>query len=172
MVASPGPGGLGRFERAWEGKGGGVAKIAILDDAPEVVTLLSRFLTQREDLFMGRVGETPRVMAQLTAFQPDLLLIPLYRAPERLALPLEDLYRDVPGARMLETLARTPALADVPLLVFSFSVRPEELPSDFRARIRYDAFLLFPEGLQELNPLISGFLGPAPRPARPGRPDA
>jgi hypothetical protein len=139
------------------GKGDALAKIAILNDEPEVVTLLSRFLTIRGDAFMKLVGETARVIDQVIAFQPDLILIPLYRPPELIGMPLPNGLRDVRGAAMLETVSQAPELAEVPLVVFSFSVRPEELPP---AR-RLQAFLSFPEGLQELNPVISGFIGPA-----------
>lgn len=65
------------------------------------------------------------------------------------------------GSAYLETLLDTPELAHVPLVVFSFSVRRDELPNAWFQRRPNLAFLAFPEGLQELNPLISGFLGPA-----------
>ncbi|MNR87070.1 hypothetical protein D3C72_179310 [compost metagenome] len=161
MVAVPASPRLGRFERYRTGKGGGLAKIAILNDEPEVVTLLSRFLTTRAGAFMKRVGDASRVIAQVVAFQPDLILIPLYRSPERIGLPLSDPLHDVRGATLLDRLSRTPELQDVPLVIFSFSVRPDELPPAFLDRVRPQAFLCFPEGLQELNPVISGFVGPA-----------
>ncbi len=136
-----------------------MAKIAILDDEPEVVTLLSRFLTERGDAFMRRVGDTARVAAQVVAFQPDLILIPLYRPFHLIAHPLTDFFHDVRGAGMLDMIVRIPALQDVPLILFSFSVRPDELPPNLIGRCK--AFLMFPEGLHELNPTISGFVGPA-----------
>ena len=138
-----------------------MAKIAILNDEPEVVTLLSRFLTVRGDAFMKRVGDASRMIAQVVAFQPDLILVPLYRPFERLGLPLVDPLHDVRGAPLLDHLSREPELRDVPLVIFSFSVRPDELPPGLLARIRPRAFLRFPEGLQELNPIISGIVGPA-----------
>jgi CheY-like chemotaxis protein len=136
-----------------------MAKIAILDDEPEVVTLLSRFLTVRSDAFMRRVGDTARVAAQVVAFQPDLILIPLYRPSHLIARPLTDFFQDVRGAGMLDMISRIPALHDVPLILFSFSVRLDELPPNLLGRCT--AFLTFPEGLHELNPTISGFVGPA-----------
>lgn len=138
-----------------------MTKIAILNDEPEVVALMARFLTERGHEFMKLIGDTPLVREHVIAFGPQLILVPIYRAPERVGKPLEDFYRDVHGACMLESIARTPELQGTPLLVFSFSVRLDEIPPDLRSLIRDDAFLLFPEGLQELNPLISGYLGPA-----------
>ncbi len=137
-----------------------MAKIAILNDEPEVVTLLSRFLTVRGDAFMKRVGDTARVIDQVRAFQPDLILVPLYRPPGLIGLPLPNGFSDIHGAAMLEAFSRTPELAHVPLVVFSFSVRPEELPPHWLDSRRH-VFLRFPEGLQELNPVISGLVGPA-----------
>ncbi len=142
-------------------KGGASAKIAILNDEPEVVTLLSRFLTLRGDAFMKLVGETGRVMDQVLAFGPDLLLIPIYRPPELIGQPLREGLHDVRGASHLESVLKSRELADVPLVIFSFSVRRDELPPDLFKGHSKLAFLRFPEGLQELNPVISGFVGPA-----------
>jgi len=142
-------------------KGGALAKIAILNDEPEVVALLSRFLTIRGDAFMKLVGESGRVMDQVVAFSPDLLLIPIYRPPDLIGQPLPRGLQDVRGAALLESVLMTPELASVPLVIFSFSVRRDELPlALLQARPKL-AFLRFPEGLQELNPVISGFVGPA-----------
>lgn len=138
-----------------------MSKIAILDDEPEVVTLLARFLTARGDAFMKRVGETERVMAQVIAFRPDLILVPLYRPPDLIGKPLPNGFQDVRGAGMIAAIARIPEFENVPLVIFSFSVRPDEIPPSLLQGRPHHAFLHFPEGLQELNPVISGFIGPA-----------
>ena len=138
-----------------------MAKIAILNDEPEVVTLLSRFLTVRRDAFLKRVGDSTRVIDQVIAFRPDLILVPLYRPPDLIGSPLDGAFHEIRGLAWLEILSRTPALREIPLVIFSFSVRRDELPPGFLDRIQPCAFLRFPEGLQELNPVISGLIGPA-----------
>lgn len=161
MVIDPAPARLGRFERHHGGKGGALAKIAILNDEPEVVTLLSRFLTVRRDAFLKRVGDATRVIEQVIAFQPDLILVPLYRPPDLIGRPIDEAFHEIRGFAWLETLQRTPELRDIPLVIFSFSVRRDELPPGFLDRTQPRAFLRFPEGLQEINPVISGLIGPA-----------
>lgn len=138
-----------------------MAKIAILNDEPEVVTLLSRFLTVRSDAFLKRVGDATRVVDQVIAFQPDLILVPLYRPPDLVGRPLDDAFHEIRGTAWLDILSRTPELHAVPLVIFSFSVRRDEFPPGFLERVQPRAFLRFPEGLQELNPVISGLVGPA-----------
>src|SRR5690606_20026539 len=118
MVTDPAPARLGRFERHHGGKGGGLAKIAIINDEPEVVTLLSRFLTVRRDAFLKRVGDSTRVIDQVIAFRPDLILVPLYRPPDLIGRPIDEVFHEIRGLAWLETLHRTPDLRDIPLVIF------------------------------------------------------
>lgn len=138
-----------------------MAKIAVLNDTPEVVVLLSRFLTHGRHTFFKRIGTSRFVLDSIVAFGPDLMIVPLYRAPEALGSPITDYRTQIKGSEMLEHLSRCPELAAVPIVVFGFSTRLQEMPEDFRSTVRFNVFLGFPEGLQELNPTISSLVGPA-----------
>ena len=138
-----------------------MAKIAVLNDTPEVVVLLSRFLTQGHHEFLERVGTSDFVMATLIDFQPDLILIPMYRDPALIGQQFTDYQTDIQGTEILVKVSEEPRLAGVPVIVFGFSTTDREMPERFRKRARVDHFLTFPEGLQELNPLISSLVGPA-----------
>lgn len=138
-----------------------MAKIAVLNDTPEVVVLLSNFLTQGHHTFLKRVGTSHFVMDSIVAFEPDLMLLPLYRKPEVIGRAVTDYPHQIMGSAMLERVSRCAELDRVPIVVFAFSTRLQEMPADFRQKVRFDAYLLFPEGLQELNPTISSLVGPA-----------
>ncbi len=138
-----------------------MAKIGILNDTPEVVVLLGNFLTQGNHEFLKRIGTSQFVMDSIVDFAPDLILVPLYRRPEAIGKPVTDYQEQIVGTAMLERLARCPELQEVPIVVFAFSTRLAEMPPDFRQKVRFNAYLSFPEGLQELNPTISSLIGPA-----------
>jgi len=138
-----------------------MAKIAILNDTPEVVVLLSNFLTQGHHEFLKRIGTKEFVVDDIVAFAPDLILVSLYRAPEAVGRPLSDYATQIKGAAMLERISQCPELARVPILVFAISTTLSEMPEEVRRRVRFSRFLTFPEGLQELNPIISSLVGPA-----------
>ncbi|HEY9856557.1 MAG TPA: hypothetical protein V6D05_12520 [Stenomitos sp.] len=138
-----------------------MAKIAILNDTPEVVVLLSNFLTKGHHQFLKRIGTTQFTMDSLVAFAPELILVSLYRTPEAVGRPVTDYAAQIEGFGMLERVSQCPELARVPILVFAFSTKLSEMPEEVRKRVRFSAFLTFPEGLQELNPTISSLVGPA-----------
>lgn len=138
-----------------------MAKIAVLNDTPEVVVLLTNFLTHGHHTFFKRIGTSQFVIDSIVAFGPDVMVLPLYRAPEALGAPITNYREQIHGSAMLERVSQCPELAAVPIVIFGFSTRPEEMPDDYRSRVRFDVFLTFPEGLQDLNPTISSLVGPA-----------
>jgi hypothetical protein len=138
-----------------------MAKIAIINDESEVVALIFQFLTHGHHEFLKMAGNTAFVAASVVAFQPEVIVLPLYRTREALGRPVTDYRRDIQGARLLERLADCPELAAVPIIVFGLSTVPDDMPEAFRARVHFSDFLLFPEDLQLLNPIISGYVGSA-----------
>lgn len=138
-----------------------MAKIAVLNDTPEVVVLLSNFLTHGNHEFLKRIGTSQYVMDSVVAFRPDLILVPMYRKPEVVGKGVTDYEDQIMGTAMLKRLSQCPELAGVPIVVFAFSTRLAEMPPAYRQQVRFNAYLHFPEGLQELNPTISSLVGPA-----------
>lgn len=138
-----------------------MARIAIINDESEVVALIFQFLTHGNHEFFKAIGVSRYVVDSLISFQPEVVVLPLFRTREAIGRPVRDYRRDIRGAVLLETLCRRPELGSVPLILFGISTLPEEMPADFRARVHYSDFLLFPEGLQLLNPTISGYVGSA-----------
>jgi hypothetical protein len=138
-----------------------MARIAIIDDDSEVVALIYQFLTHGHHEFLKLVGATRYTVASLVAFKPEVIVVPLYRAHQAIGRAVVDYRRDIKGAGTLERVSERPELVGVPLIVFGFSTLPEEMPDEFRERVRISEFLLFPEGLQLLNPTISGYVGSA-----------
>jgi hypothetical protein len=138
-----------------------MARIAIIDDDSEVVALIYQFLTHGNHEFLKLIGSTQYTVASLVAFKPEVIVVPLYRARRAIGRAVADYRDDIKGARTLERVCERPELAGVPLIVLGFSTLPEEMPDDFRARVQISEFLLFPEGLQLLNPTISGYVGSA-----------
>jgi hypothetical protein len=138
-----------------------MAKIAIVNDASEVVVLLFQFLTHGHHEFFKMIGQSHFVVDSLVAFRPDVIVLPLYRRPEAIGRAVVDYRRDIMGATMLELLSARPELAEVPIILFGISTLPGEMPPAFLARVHYADFLTFPDGLQVLNPTISGYVGSA-----------
>jgi hypothetical protein len=138
-----------------------MARIAIIDDDSEVVALIYQFLTHGRHEFLKLIGATQYTVASLVAFQPEVIVAPLYRAPWAIGRPVADYRDDIKGARTLERVCERPEIAAVPLIVLGISTLPEEMPEDYAARVHISEFLLFPEGLQLLNPTISGYVGSA-----------
>lgn len=138
-----------------------MAKIAVVNDTPEVVVLLSNFLTQGHHEFLKRIGTSQYVVDSIIDFKPDLLLVPLYRKIDAIGAPITDYTHQITGTAMLQRMSECPDLAHVPIVVFAFSTRLQEMPEDYRRKVRFNAFLSFPDGLQELNPTISSLVGPA-----------
>lgn len=138
-----------------------MAKIAVVNDNPEVVTLVSFFVTQQDRQFLKLIGYTEHMRRSVIDFRPDVLVLPLHRTLASLNRPLGAYEEDVQGVRVLTLLSDTPELAHVPLILLGFHTTEADMPEAFRRQHRYDHFLSFPEGLQELNPIISGYIGPA-----------
>jgi hypothetical protein len=138
-----------------------MAKIAILNDSPEVVALLGHFITQGRHEFLNRIGANDRMIAGVVDFVPDLIVVPIHRVPASIDRPIGDVDADIYGLSIFRLVMNEPALDGVPVIVFGFYVRETDMPPDIRDSGRYKSFLEFPLGLQELNPLISGTVGPA-----------
>jgi hypothetical protein len=138
-----------------------MAKIAILNDSPEVVALLAHFLTPGRHEFVNRIGATQQMLDQVLAFGPQVIVVPLHRRPDSINRPIADPEVDIQGLDIYRLVAGDQRLQSAPLLVFGFYVHESDLPADVKAGRRYHTFLEFPIGLQELNPLISGLVGPA-----------
>ena len=143
-----------------------MAKIAILNDSPEVVALLSYVLTPGEHQVMKMIDDTQYMVDRVGAYQPDLILLPLYRRPSSANRPIQAYQADIQGTEVLTRVSAAETLKHVPIVLIGFFTTLEDMPPEFRARIRFRDFLLFPDGLQELNPLISGLLGPSRAPNR------
>lgn len=138
-----------------------MARIAIINDESEVVALIFQFLTHGNHEFFKAIGVSHYVVDSLISFQPEVVVLPLFRTPEAIGHVVRDYRRDIRGAVLLETICQRPELDSVPIILFGISTLPEEMPADFRARVHFSDFLLFPEGLQLLNPTISGYVGSA-----------
>jgi hypothetical protein len=138
-----------------------MARIAIINDESEVVALIFQFLTHGHHEFFKAIGVSRYVLDTLIDFQPEVIVLPMFRSHEAIGHLVTDYRRDIRGAVILETLCQQPELDDVPIILFGFSTVPEEMPPEYRARVHFSDFLLFPEGLQLLNPVISGYVGSA-----------
>jgi hypothetical protein len=138
-----------------------MGRIAILDDEPEVVVLIYQFLTHGHHAFFKMVGDTRFMLESLVAFRPDVIVVPLFRRREAIGRAVVDYMQDISGAQMLETISAQPEFSTVPIILFGFSTLPDEMPTAYRLKVHYSDFLFFPEGLQLLNPIISGYVGSA-----------
>ena len=143
-----------------------MAKIAILNDSAEVVALLAHVLTPGEHQVMKMIDDTQYMVDRVTAYQPDLILIPLHRVQSSVNRPIQAYQDDIQGTEVLTRVSAAEGLKHVPIVLIGFFTTLEDMPPEVRARIRFRDFLVFPDGLQELNPLISGLLGPTRPPIR------
>lgn len=138
-----------------------MAKIALIDDSPEIVALVAQALTVGNHEFLKQIGTSDFVLKRAIDFRPDLIVLPMHRRLETANRPIQDYRADVSGTSVLEMIVNEPTLKDVPIILFGFFTTEADMPEAYRRRVRYDDFLVFPTGLQELNPLISGRVGPA-----------
>ena len=136
-------------------------RIAIINDESEVVALIFQFLTHGNHEFFKAIGVSQYVVDSLVSFRPEVIVLPLFRTREAIGHVVRDYRKDIRGAVLLETICRRPELDSVPIILFGISTLAEEMPADYRARVHFTDYLLFPEGLQLLNPTISGYVGSA-----------
>lgn len=138
-----------------------MAKIAIINDSPEIVALVAQAMTVGHHEFLKLIGATDFMMQRVVDFKPDLIVLPLHRRQDSVNRAIANYHDDVSGTEVLEMASDEPSLKDVPIILFGFFTTEADMPESYRRQIRYDDFLVFPTGLQELNPLISGRIGPA-----------
>lgn len=138
-----------------------MAKIAIINDSPEIVALMSQAITVGNHEFLKMIGTSAYVLGRLLSFKPDLIVLPLHRKAESANRPILDFYEDISGAKVLQWLRHESNLQEIPIVLFGFFTTEADIPETHKQSFRYDEFLTFPGGLQELNPVISGRLGPA-----------
>lgn len=136
-------------------------RIAIVNDLPEVVAIVASILTKGDRQYLKQIGATEYTVDRLKAFAPQVIVLPLVRRTTSLDRPLGRFDTDVEGGTVIELLAQEPTLREVPTVVLGFATREEDLPAPLRACFRDLHFLEFPAGLQELNPLLSAYVGPA-----------
>ena len=135
--------------------------VAIVNDLPEIVAMVASVLTKGDRQFLKQIGATDYTVERLRAFAPDVVVLALHRRPESLDRPIAGFEDDVAGGRILALLGEEPELRRVPLILLGFSTRPADVPAALLAPFAEHHFLTLPEELQELNPLLSAYLGPA-----------
>jgi hypothetical protein len=135
-----------------------MAKIAILDDSPEVVAVLTQAVSAEHHEIMRMIHESQFMVQSAIDFEPDVIIVPLHRSLESRSRPISDYRKDILGIRVLETVCAAPELKGRPIIVFGFYITLEDLPGELRDRICYNYFLTFPLGLQDLNPTITGLV--------------
>ena len=136
-------------------------RIAIVNDLPEVVTIVAALLTKGERQFLTQIGATEYTIQRLKAFDPLVLVLPLVRKVDSLDRPLRRFDADIEGGKLLELIAQEADLRRRPCVLLGFSVRQTDVPEPLKAAFADLHFLEFPLGLQEINPLLSAYLGPA-----------
>lgn len=130
--------------------------VAVACDYPEVIVALIHLLTPGREII---AIERPEDIGSLKGAMPGAFIVPLFRQKEAIARPIGDFCQDVGGARLLKRLNQIPLAARPPVIVFAFGVHPEEVP----AELGFSHFITFPQAIQELNPLVSALVGPAPQ---------
>jgi hypothetical protein len=91
--------------------------------------------------------------------EPAVIVAVIFRHPEAFDRPIEDFDKDVSGGPLLRKLNSTDAFKNRPLFIFGIGVKAEDVPKE----IQYHSYLTFPQAIQELSPLISSLVGPAPQ---------
>lgn len=136
-------------------------RVAIVNDLPEVVAMVASVLTQGDRQFLKQIGATEYTVERLRAFDPGVVVLALHRRVGSLDRPIRAFDADVAGAHILGLLGEEPDLRTRPLILLGFSVRRSDVPPELLAPFATLRFLVLPEELQELNPLLSSYLGPA-----------
>lgn len=133
-----------------------MAMVGVINDFPEVVVAIARLLTPGHDVNCLTFSDG---FDSLEANLPDVLVAILFRHPEAFDRPITDFECDVSGGALLRKLNESPALSRVPLILFGIGIDSCDVPED----LHYHSYLTFPQAIQELNPLISAIIGPAPQ---------
>lgn len=133
-----------------------MGKIGLLNDYPEVVVALARLITPGHEISCLTYHEGGE---GLEADPPEVMVVVIFRHAEAFDRPIMDFDQDVSGGSLLRKLNEHPVLSHVPLIIFGVGLAAKDVPKD----IRYHSYLTFPQAIQELNPLISGLVGPAPQ---------
>lgn len=133
-----------------------MGSIGVVSDYAEAIVAVSRLLTPGHQLVPITY---PFDLTSLKAHPTDAFVVPVFRKPTAIGRPIENFLTDLVGAEPLQVLSGLPEVLAHPILILGFGVLPSEIPK----HIPYYAFLMFPEAIQELGPLLSGLVGPAPQ---------
>ena len=133
-----------------------MANVAVLSEFSEVIVAISHLVTPGHRLIQRSYPFDART---LCSDEPAVLVVPLFRRQAAIGRPVKDFAREVAGAPILLALQPIADLAECPVILFGIGVTPQEVPTG----LRYHTFLTFPEAIQELNPLVSSLVGPAPQ---------
>lgn len=133
-----------------------MARIGVINDYPEVVVAISHLLTPGHDVNCLTFSDGVKAFE---ADVPGVVVVVIFRHPEAFDRPIQDFEDDVSGGALLRQLNHNPILSEVPLIIFGIGISAKDVPKD----IKYHSYLTFPQAIQELNPLISSIVGPAPQ---------
>lgn len=118
-----------------------MARIAVLDDHPELVEMLARPLLGGGHVVLTEIA--PLEFDEILHFGPEVIVAGLSRKPAAAATCGELTPDDIWGYRAIDEMARYPAIALVPMVVVGVGMFEREFP----VRLNYDLFLSFPDDM-------------------------
>lgn len=134
-----------------------MASVGIINDYSEVVVAISHLITPGHEV--GRFT-FPHDLDELASMErPAVIVAVIFRHPHAFDRPIEDFDQDVSGGPLLRKLSANPAFQGRPLIIFGIGVSSSDVPDE----VHYHSYLTFPQAIQELSPLISALVGPAPQ---------
>lgn len=134
-----------------------MASVGIINDFSEVVVAISNLITPGHTV--GRFT-FPNDLDELAKMEmPAVIVAVIFRHPHAFDRPIEDFDADVSGGPLIRQLSASPVFKDRPLIIFGIGVAASDVPDE----VKYHSYLTFPQAIQELSPLISALVGPAPQ---------
>jgi len=125
-----------------------MARIACLKDFHEYALMIGALA--REGGHEVYVGNPPLNFEQLVDFNPQAIVIGLFRKRTAFNRPIEDLEQDVLGLETLRQLEDYPALRSIPLVILGNGIEENEVPTT----LNYDLFLFFPDDMHLFLPKL------------------
>lgn len=123
-----------------------MATIVTINDYPLYAEMVAD-LIRKESGHEVHMLLSPIAAEEVTALQPDVLIISLVRKLDTIGHgSLHDFYTEVDGAKSYREISRSPETRGYPIILTSLGVREAEVPQD----LPYKAFIHIPQELSLL----------------------
>lgn len=125
-----------------------MARVAILDDFPEYGEMLAApLIASGHDVL---IELTPIDFERILSFEPQVIVLGLYRKDTAFCKPISEAKTDVLGYQPLIEMESYPAVNSLPIMLIGHCLVEDEIPT----KINYDIFMIFPRDISAYPKMV------------------